>query len=78
VVPRGSADHRCLPDPRHDPRHRKKRATMASESDLTEQARLTREAHVEGCRSCKTNNKPCQAAKLLRREYNNLVRSTRR
>ncbi|SOF02300.1 hypothetical protein SAMN05446589_9428 [Streptomyces sp. OV198] len=51
---------------------------MVSESELTEQARLTHEAHVEACRSCKTNNKPCQAAKLLRREYNNLLRSTRR
>ncbi|MBW8797528.1 MAG: hypothetical protein JF597_29305 [Streptomyces sp.] len=51
---------------------------MVSESELTEQARLTHEAHVEACRSCKTNNKPCQAAKLLRLEYNNLLRSTRR
>ncbi|WP_329375057.1 hypothetical protein [Streptomyces sp. NBC_01483] len=51
---------------------------MPTENELMEQVRLTHEAHVKACWSCRTNGRPCQAAKLLRREYNKLVKSTRR
>ncbi|MFC4505155.1 MULTISPECIES: hypothetical protein [Streptomyces] len=47
---------------------------MPLDNETIEHARLAHEAHVDECRPCQTSGRPCQAAKLLRREYNNLVR----
>lgn len=51
---------------------------MVQKNELTEKARLTHEAHVDGCSTCRAKGTPCPAAKLLRREYNNLLRAVGR
>jgi hypothetical protein len=43
-----------------------------------EEARMAYEEHVRACRFCVGTNGSCQSAKLLRRTYNNLLRTAPR
>lgn len=51
---------------------------MQSGQETLEQARASYEEHMRTCRLCADGSSACQASKLLRRTYNNLVRKTRK
>lgn len=50
---------------------------MRPDLNRVEQARVRYEEHVRGCRYCPGETAACQSAKLLRRVYNNLLRTER-